>query len=78
MKNKLKNKRVRKCLLCSQKKLKKIFYLGNFYVSNFVTKKNIKKGNIKCPLNLLYCNMFFDTTFPYCSSRIDVQKILLV
>ena len=56
MKNKLKNKRGRKCLLCSQKKLKKIFYLGNFYVSNFVTKKNIKKGNIKCPLNLLYCN----------------------
>ena len=47
---------MRKCLFFSQKKLKKIFYLGNFYVSNFVTKKNIKKGNIKCPLNLLYCN----------------------
>ena len=55
MKIKLKNKKIKKCLLCSQKKLKKIFDLGNFYVSNFVTKNNIKNGNIKCPLNLLYC-----------------------
>jgi len=53
--NKLKNKKVSKCLLCSNKKLKKIFNLGNFYVSNFVTKKNIRKGNVKCPLNLLFC-----------------------
>ena len=52
MLNKLKNKKVTKCLLCSNKKLKQIFYLGNFYVSNFVSKKNISKGNIKCPLNL--------------------------
>ena len=52
---KLKNKRVTKCLLCSNKKLVKMFYLGNFFVSNFVNKKNISKGNIKCPLNLLYC-----------------------
>lgn len=56
MKIKLKNKKIKKCLLCSQKKLKKIFDLGNFYVSNFVTKNNIKNGNIKCPLNLLYCS----------------------
>ena len=52
---KLKNKKVKKCLLCKNKNLRKIFYLGNFFVSNFVSKKNIKKGNIKCPLNLLYC-----------------------
>jgi len=52
---KLKNKKVTKCLLCSNKKLVKMFYLGNFFVSNFVNKKNILKGNIKCPLNLLYC-----------------------
>jgi NDP-4-keto-2,6-dideoxyhexose 3-C-methyltransferase len=53
--NKLKNKKVTKCLLCSNKKLSEIFYLGNFFVSNFVNKKNIVKGNVKCPLNLLYC-----------------------
>ncbi len=52
---KFKNKIVSKCLLCGNKKLNKIFYLGNFFVSNFVNKKNITKGNIKCPLNLLYC-----------------------
>ena len=52
---KLKNKKVLSCLLCSNKKLSKMFYLGNFFVSNFVKKDNIVKGNIKCPLNLLYC-----------------------
>ena len=55
MVKKLKNKKVTKCLLCSNKKLTKMFNLGNFFVSNFVNKKNITKGNIKCPLNLLYC-----------------------
>lgn len=55
MNKKLKNKKVKKCLLCSNKKLKKIFYLGDFFVSTFVSKKNIIKGNIKSPLNLLYC-----------------------
>mgnify|MGYP001350600894 CR=1 FL=1 len=50
------NKKVTKCLLCSNKKLKKMFYLGNFFVSNFVSKNKIKKGNLKCPLNLLYCH----------------------
>jgi NDP-4-keto-2,6-dideoxyhexose 3-C-methyltransferase len=55
MKKILKNKKVKKCLLCGHIKLKKIFYLGNFFVSNFVNKKNITKGNIKCPLSLLYC-----------------------
>lgn len=55
MKKKLLNKKVKKCLLCSSKKLSQMFYLGNFFVSNFVNKNNIFKGNIKCPLNLLYC-----------------------
>ena len=39
----IKNKFVKKCLLCGNKKLKKIFSLGNLFVSNFVEKKN-KKG----------------------------------
>jgi len=51
----IKNKKVKHCLLCKNKKIKKIFSLGNLFVSNFVEKKNIKKG-IKAPLNLLYCN----------------------
>ena len=55
MAKKLKNKKVTKCLLCSNKKLYEIFDLGNFFVSNFVEKKKIIKGNIKCPLILLYC-----------------------
>ena len=49
MVKKLKNKKVKKCLLCSNKKLTKMFNLGNFFVSNFVNKKNITKGNIKVP-----------------------------
>ena len=52
---KLKNKRIKHCLLCRNKKLKKVFSLGNLIVSNFVKKNNIKKG-IKAPLQLLYCN----------------------
>tara|TARA_B110000285_G_C15027437_1_gene564924 strand:- start:12 stop:1232 length:1221 start_codon:yes stop_codon:yes gene_type:complete len=48
-------KKVIKCLLCKNNKLKPIFDLGNLYVSNFVSKKNIFKG-IKSPLNLLYCS----------------------
>jgi len=50
----LKNKKIKHCLLCKNKKLKEIFSLGNFFVSNFVRKKNINKG-IKAPLKLLYC-----------------------
>ena len=53
---KLKNKKVKKCLLCSNKNLKKIFNLGDFFVSNFVKKENITNGNVKCPLSLLYCS----------------------
>ena len=52
---KLKNKKIRHCLLCKNTKLKKVFNLGNLYVSNFVEKRKIKKS-IKCPLNLLLCN----------------------
>ena len=48
-------KKINYCLLCKNKKLKKIFSLGNLFVSNFVKRKNIKKG-VKAPLNLLYCN----------------------
>ena len=49
-----KTNKIKYCLLCKNKKLRKIFSLGNLFVSNFVNKKNIKKG-IKAPLNLLYC-----------------------
>ena len=51
----LRIKKVKKCLLCNNKKLKSIFDLGSLYVSNFVSKNKIKKGT-KSPLNLLYCN----------------------
>ena len=51
----LKNKKINHCLLCKNRKIKKIFSLGNLFVSNFVNKKNIMKG-IKAPLNLLYCS----------------------
>jgi len=54
IKMKLKTNKISHCLLCKNKKFKKIFSLGNFFVSNFVSRKNIFKG-IKAPLNLLYC-----------------------
>ena len=40
---KLKTKKVKRCLLCKNKKLKEIFSLGNLFVSNFVKKKILKK-----------------------------------
>ncbi len=49
-----KTKKIKHCLLCKNKKLKKIFSLGNLFVSNFVIKRKIKKG-IRAPLTLLYC-----------------------
>ena len=52
---KLKTKKIRHCLLCKNKKIKKIFSLGNLFVSNFVKRKDIKNG-IRAPLNLSYCN----------------------
>jgi len=48
-------KKIKKCLLCKSKKLKKIFSLGNFFISNFVDKNKITKG-IKAPLKLMYCS----------------------
>ena len=51
---KLKTRKIKHCLLCKNKNIKKIFSLGNLFVSNFVKKKNVKTG-IKAPLNLLYC-----------------------
>ena len=51
---KKKIKKINTCLLCSNKKLRPLFNLGNFFVSNFVSKKNIYRG-IRSPLNLLYC-----------------------
>ena len=56
IKNMKKNltKRVKKCLLCKNGKLKKIFSLGNLFVSNFVRKNQIYKGK-KAPLTLMYC-----------------------
>jgi len=51
----LKNKKIKRCLLCKNNKLKKIYSLGNFFISNFVKKKQIKNG-LKCPLTLMFCN----------------------
>ena len=50
-----KTKKIKSCLLCNEKNLKKIFSLGNLFVSNFVTKDKINKG-IKAPLSLMYCS----------------------
>ncbi len=52
MKHKI--KKISHCLLCKNKKLKKVFSLGSLFVSNFVNKKQINKG-IKSPLTLIYC-----------------------
>jgi hypothetical protein len=51
----LKTKKINHCLVCRNKKIKKIFSLGNLFVSNFVKEKDVKKG-LKAPLNLFYCN----------------------
>ena len=41
---KLKNKIVKKCLLCGNNNLKKLFSLGNLFISNFVKKEKSFKG----------------------------------
>ena len=51
---KFKNKKIKYCLLCKDRRIKPVFSLGSLFVSNFVKKENIKKG-IKAPLKLLYC-----------------------
>ena len=48
-------KKVKKCLLCKNNNLKRIFSLGNLFISNFVNKNNIYKG-LKAPLTLMYCS----------------------
>jgi len=47
-------KKIKKCRLCSNIKLRVIYDYGNFYVSNFVNKNNINEGP-KAPLKLVYC-----------------------
>jgi len=49
-----KNKKIKYCLLCKNKRIKPVFSLGNLFVSNFVKRKDIKRG-VKAPLKLLYC-----------------------
>ena len=39
-----KTTKIKKCRLCSNNKLLKIYNFGNHYVSNFVNKKDIIKG----------------------------------
>ena len=51
---KLETKKIKHCLLCKNRNIKKIFSLGNLYVSNFVEKKSVRNG-IKAPLTLQYC-----------------------
>ncbi len=46
--------KIKKCRLCLNDKLLKIYSFGNLPISNFVTKKDINKG-IKAPLDLVYC-----------------------
>jgi hypothetical protein len=48
-------KKVKKCLLCKNRNLKKIFSLGDLFISNFVKKNKINKG-LKAPLTLMYCS----------------------
>jgi len=52
MKHKI--KKIKHCLLCKNKKFKKVFSLGSLFVSNFVNKNKINSG-IKSPLTLIYC-----------------------
>ncbi len=49
-----KTTKIKKCRLCNNKKLEKIYNFGNHFVSNFVNKEFIYKG-IRAPLNLVYC-----------------------
>ena len=50
-----KTKKIKKCRLCGNKKLRQIYNFGNHFVSNFVNKNSIRRG-IRAPLNLVYCN----------------------
>jgi NDP-4-keto-2,6-dideoxyhexose 3-C-methyltransferase len=83
-------KKIKKCRLCQNPKLTRVYNFGNFFVSDFVHKKNIKKG-IKAPLNLLYCKkcellqlehsapqeLMYKKFYWYRSSVTDTMKIAL-
>lgn len=49
-----KTTKIKRCRLCKNIKLKKVYNFGNHYVSNFVNKNYIYRG-IRAPLNLVYC-----------------------
>ena len=51
----LKTIKIKKCRLCGNDRLKKIYSFGNLFVSNFVSKEKIKKS-IRAPLNFVHCN----------------------
>ena len=51
---KIKTIKIKKCRLCGNKKLKKIYSFGNLFVSNFVNKNKIN-SSIKAPLNFVHC-----------------------
>ncbi len=51
---KLITKKIKRCRLCKNPKLKKIHDFGKFFVNDFVAKSKIYSG-IKAPLNLVYC-----------------------
>ena len=51
-------KKIKKCLLCKNKNLKKVFSLGNFFVSNFVDKN-------KFLYNFLLRKWYFDEIYNF-------------
>ena len=74
----LKTVKINKCRLCSSNRLYEIHKFGNLYVSNFVNKNNIKNG-LKAPLTLTYCSKCTLLQLAhFSSSRINVQRFLLV
>ncbi len=50
----MRNKKIKKCRLCSNQKLNILKNFGDFYISNFVNKNKIKSSK-KAPLNLVKC-----------------------
>ena len=52
-------KKVKKCLLCKNKKVKKVFSLGNLFVSNFVNKKQINNVMKKLMEKKIQTRTFF-------------------
>ena len=50
----MRNKKIKKCRLCSNQKLNILKNFGDFYISNFVNKNKIKSSK-KAPLYLVKC-----------------------